>query len=457
MEEITTLGRNGYILKAGHPYPDQFLEELVKDLTVTPKDNGYSQPRRFALYTLDKKGNYILPRYYGVNKLGPADREEFVRIPFVFQHNFKLKIRKNQIEPVTNILKSFKEVGGGIISATTGLGKTILALFCVYKLKCKALIIVNRNELILQWKSEIINCFGHEIKIGVIKGDLRQIEGYDICIGMVNTLSMKRYPAKTFNCFDLLIVDECHTVGSEIFHLCLPKIRTPWTLGLSATPWRKDGLFNVVEYYLGPIVYKQENTINSNIPVIANMVTFTGKSDLTKELFTVTGKPNTSIMLNNMAANAERNLLIAQVIREIVLSDRRRKILVLSDRKIMLAELKKILDSMIIDAGLYHGDCSQEEIAESRKKTVILGIYAICGTGLNIPELNTLILASPRSEVNQMVGRILRKQHEINPVVIDIVDPYSLYRNQAISREKYYKRNQIIVNKERELLLKSEN
>lgn len=56
---------------------------------------------------------------------------------------------------------------------------------------------------------------------------------------------MKEYSSKTFLDIGFVIYDECHHIGSEVFHLAMPKLSTKYVLGLSATPNRKDGLEKV--------------------------------------------------------------------------------------------------------------------------------------------------------------------------------------------------------------------
>jgi predicted helicase len=82
-----------------------------------------------------------------------------------------------------------------------------------------------------------------------------------------------------------------------------------------------------------------------------------------------------------------------------------------------------------------------EELKESETKQVLLATYAFCAEGLDVPKLDTLLLASPKSDIIQSVGRILREKpiNRVNtPVIIDIIDDYSIFRAQAKKREKYY-------------------
>lgn len=448
--EFSQLGKNGYILKSNHPYPDNFIDEVVNELTVSPKDNGYGKVKAFHLYRYDKFGNWSFPRYYGLKKFGPPDNFLF-RSGKPLNFEFKLKIRPEQIEPINCVLNGFKENGGGILSARTGLGKTICAIYCISKLKCKTIVIVNRVELIRQWKRELERCLSN-IKVGEIRGEIFDIDNKDIVIGMVNTLSMKKYNAKKFRNFDLLIVDECHNVASEVFHLCLPKIQTKYTLGLSASPYRKDGLFNVVEWFLGPVVFKSDNNIDSKMKVIVNFIRYSVKSRYAVTQFSVSNqKPNISGMINNIANNPERTNFIVECIKWILRNNNeteteKRKILLMSDRKILLRNLNDKLNELNISNGLYIGDMKPEEYQITKEKDVILGTYSICGTGFDLPALNTLILGTPRTDILQIVGRILRKQHEINPLILDIVDEFSIFKFQGRARMRYYEKNKLTIN-----------
>src|SRR3989338_11589359 len=77
---------------------------------------------------------------------------------------------------------------------------------------------------------------------------------------MIHSLSMKTYPAHILEGFGMVIVDECHHLASEMFSRCLPKIGFQYTLGLSATPHRKDGLSDVFFAYLGDIFHQERRS-----------------------------------------------------------------------------------------------------------------------------------------------------------------------------------------------------
>ena len=81
----------------------------------------------------------------------------------------------------------------------------------------------------------------------------------------------------------------------------------------------------------------------------------------------------------------------------------------------------------------------EQDLKESETKKIIIGTYAMASEGLDIKTLTTLIMATPKTDVCQSVGRILRTKH-IQPVVIDIIDTHTIFKNQWKKRLAYYKK-----------------
>jgi len=73
---------------------------------------------------------------------------------------------------------------------------------------------------------------------------------------MIHSIAMKNYDQNIFKDFGLVIFDECHHLSAKTFSKAMMKLRIPYTLGLSATLERKDNLENMIEYFLGPVMYK---------------------------------------------------------------------------------------------------------------------------------------------------------------------------------------------------------
>ena len=120
-----------------------------------------------------------------------------------------------------------------------------------------------------------------------------------------------------------------------------------------------------------------------------------------------------------------------------------RKVLILSDRIEHLDILKKAIDELVgaYSCDYYIGGMTQKKLDIASQAMIILGTYGMASEGLDIPTLNTLIMATPRREVEQSIGRIIRRtDHTVQPLIIDIVDLLPCFANQGIYRRKLYKK-----------------
>jgi superfamily II DNA or RNA helicase len=235
-------------------------------------------------------------------------------------------------------------------------------------------------------------------------------------------------------------VHNCHHLGSKTFSSIFYKVQTKYMLGLSATPDRKDGLTNVIYDFLGPlIIHIERDTDKPSITFV--------EADVSKvvEKFNSLGKVNGPIMITNLTKDSQRNEFIIDIIKQYSVLNR--KILVLSDRREHCEVLKNGLDVLGISAGVYLGGMKQYQREESVDCSVILGTYQSSGEGFNVPELDTLILATPKSDVKQAVGRITRQKNPNAPLVIDIVDKVSLFQGQYYKRRKFYTTAGFVFNK----------
>ena len=82
----------------------------------------------------------------------------------------------------------------------------------------------------------------------------------------------------------------------------------------------------------------------------------------------------------------------------------------------------------------------QKDLKESESKRILLGTYTMSSEGMDIPDLDAVIFASPKSDIIQSLGRILRKKHLTSPIVWDIVDNFAPFINQFKKRKSYYKK-----------------
>jgi len=441
----TTLSNNGYKIKKENLKLSQ-IKEIKKELIVKPfvyGDFGDKNEKRFQLY-LESPNSFYLPRFYAQDKFGIPEKNKLNEGTDI-DVKFNGSVRKEQEPIINSYYDSAMEKGGGIISLKCGGGKTVISLYLTCLLKKKTIVVVHKDFLMTQWRDRILEFIPYA-KIGKIQQDTIDIENKDIVLAMVQSLSMKEYDKDVFSSFGLAIFDECHHLGAEVFHKAMSKVASKYMLGLSATPNRKDGLRKVFEWYIGPLVYlsKEKNTdyIETRVYEYTN-----DDYQYCKEEILFNGKPCMPRMINNICNFSPRNDFINQLIE--VEFRKGRKILVLSDRREYLNVTKAFLNEHVQEncAGLYVGGMKPNELRESQEKDIILGTFSMASEGMDIPKLNTIVLSSPKSDVIQSVGRILREKPDVrkfHPLVIDIKDIHPnlmMFSKQCEKRVVYYKKN----------------
>lgn len=435
------LGKRGYILRKKFLTNEQ-LDEIKRELTVKPivptDFGGGESDGPFPVY-LENENKIYVPKFYGVKKFGKADVDQ-VPVGKDIQIDFSLKLKPEQQLPADVTMKAYRELGGGILSLPCGFGKTIMALYFISQIKKKTLVVVHKEFLMNQW-IERIKFALPTAKVGIVQGDKCQIEGNDIIIGMLQTLSMKEFDLNAFNEIGHVIIDECHCIPSRVFSKALLKINCNYMLGLSATPNRKDGLTKVLKFYIGDIVYLVKSS-DKNVVKVERFCFESDFEDYNKDIVNYRGTVMMPTMLNNICNYYRRTQCYMNRVIELIKEHDDRQILILSDRKQHLEDMFKYAHEKGVESvGYYIGGMKEAKLKESEKCKLLLGTYPMASTGLDIPTLNGVVLASPRSDIIQSIGRIDRKVHEnIQPIIIDCVDQFSVFENQARKRLAIFKK-----------------
>jgi superfamily II DNA or RNA helicase len=289
-----------------------------------------------------------------------------------------------------------------------------------------------------QW-IERINQFLPGARIGKIQGQVIDIENKDIVLAMLQSLSMKEYPASTFDSFGLTIIDEVHHISSEVFSNSLFKLVTKYMLGLSATMNRKDGTTNVFKMFLGDIIFKGKRDEERDVTVRA--IEYKVDDDEFNEVKTdFRGNPAYSSMISKLCEYNHRSEFILKVLSDMIKENSKQQIMILAHNKCLLKYLHDAIKHRnIATVGYYIGGMKEAELKNTESKTIVIATYSMASEALDIKTLTTLIMATPKTDIEQSVGRILREKHN-NPIVVDIIDSHDLFKNQWRKRKTFYKK-----------------
>jgi superfamily II DNA or RNA helicase len=446
-EEKKYLSKRGYVIKKKFLTQNE-IKMIVNDLTVKPfVSNDYGEEQPFKIY-LENTNKYYVPKFYGLEKFG-CPITNTISPGMDIDLAFTMQLKTEQIEPAEKTMEAYSKNGGGILALPCGFGKTILALYFISQLKKKTLVIVHKEFLMNQW-IERVKMALPTAKIGIIQGDKFQTQGNDIVIGMLQTLSMKEFNANVFDDFGHVIIDECHTISSRVFSQALFKINAPYMLGISATPTRNDGLMKVLKYHIGEVFYTIKSN-ERNIVKVERYLLESNEENYKDEVLNYKQSPQIATMLNNIAAFYKRSKLIVDRVIDEIKSNETRQFLILSDRKNQLETMHTIIqeynkNNEPITVGYYIGGLKKSVLKENESCRILLGTYPMASTGLDIPTLNGLVLATPRSDIIQSIGRIDRIVHiNIQPLIIDICDMFSLFETQARKRFGVYKKKSYLI------------
>jgi superfamily II DNA or RNA helicase len=317
----------------------------------------------------------------------------------------------------------------GDFTLTHNTGKTVMACKIAAKLGVTTLILAHKEFLVEQWRDRIslwLNIPKEEI--GIVQQNRCEYHGRRIVVAMIQSLVEREYEAGLYKWPGLVIADETHRHGAELWHKSAMKFSSKYRLGLTATPDRKDGMWPIVRYNFGEILARSTGeATNPTIYAVrfrpglnvrqycwVKMVGF-GEYRVKKVYL---GK-----LVTLLAENPKRNRMITDIIMKAVREGR--KVLLLTDRLSQVRTLKKMIaeKDKTVTVGRYVGGMSEKARDVAAQCQVILATFQMAQEGLDIPEVDVGILATPHSDVEQAIGRTLR--HMVNkkdPVVVDIVD-----------------------------------
>lgn len=335
----------------------------------------------------------------------------------------KITLRKAQRKILKDLFDYIEENKcGGIISAGTGTGKTIMGIEAIIRLGKKALVIVPKERIFKQW-IEQFRAKTNIKRLGIIRGKTCEYDA-PVTIAMLHTIRKERFDF-LYKEFGTVIFDEVHTISTRYFNTVAPKFWCKTRIGLSATPRRKDGMQNVFFWHIGKVASTYAKVESHPKVVVVDYY-----NPATHHSGCVwNGKLSLGKYFNKLSRCEHRNKTLARYIRGAYNKDH--DILVLTERLGHIDTLIRLSKIPKEDCGRLTGS-----IKETDRK-VIFGTYQSAGLGLDIPRLSCIIFAMPHADIVQPVGRVLRNK-EKTPVVIDFVDSSSLIMKRWFDKRKRY-------------------
>ena len=462
IDSIGIVEEDSYSLKIINKELKSDIIFILKSLGLKYILNDESEPISIVIY--DKEATLIptkIKKIYFYSKLFKDDPKEYFNKQNITW--YKIKVKPLQIDNYYGF-----EIDGNkrfLLGDFTVTHNTMLAIYISWLLGLKTLVVTHKEFLMDQWEERISQFT--TAKVGIIRQSIIDIENKDIVIGMLRSLSIKDYPTDILQQFGLVIYDEVHHLGSRVDSQALLKTSAQYTLGLSATPDRADGMTKVIKWHVGDILYEMEKKYNYR--VLVKKVFFRSSDPLFKEKkmwFQVQKRfaPNHTAMTENITKIKTRNQLIISMIN--TLKGMGRKILVLSYRVEHLEYLKLMVDekikadgeSHIYNSYFYMGKTKrcEKKLAE-KDGHIIFATMQLAEEGLDISHLDTVIFALPVSiqkdkkkkgkiksskALIQSIGRILRndKLEDLTqiPLVIDLSDIFSIYSSWSDKRNEIY-------------------
>ena len=379
------------------------------------------QPSIHPFDICDEDGNAViyLPFYWATKYISNAVRPPRESFP-PSGVKFNTKLRKVQEEVKEEALRSLNKKGTCLLSLYTGAGKTITAIYLSSRIGLKTLIIVHRLVLIDQWK-EAINkvCENHKIQVLTAKSKI----DHDCNFYIMNALNVSKREHGEFNHIGTFVVDEMHVMATEKLAQSFYYVTPRYCIGLSATPYRSDGMDGLLD------VYFSKNRIIRKLfrqhYAFKVMTNFEPEAQMLPN-----GKLDWNSVLASQTMSEKRNEIIVNIVK--CFNDR--NFLILSKRVNQVEYLVKRLQEEGEDVTSLVG-VKKKFNYDSR---ILIATVQKAGVGFDHPKLDSLIIASDVEEYFiQYLGRVFRTEEGI-PMIFDLLDDFNTLKKHYYTRRKIY-------------------
>lgn len=401
-----------------------------------------------SFFYFDGAGSMYIPRgmrrnmFSIINQLGlQADIQDqrTTRLDTPYIDGSAIDYRPYQLPAVNQLLATGPE---GVLVAPPGSGKTVMGLSLLPIIQQSGLWLTHTDNLFKQCYERCREFLPNIDKdsIGMIGGGKWSV-GKVFTIAMIPTLvrNLERL-AELQNEFGLLILDEAHHCPASTFHKVVTLLNPYFLYGLTATPYRRDGLETMLFQCIGPVGAEiTKEKVAKHKGIIAPTILYCGirygnQVDLS----------NTATIFNeHIIFNEQRNLRIRNdVVWE---AERGNYCIISSGRRAHCEILYKMIKAQWPQTGIATGKYSKKLIDEQIKAfnnkeiTVLVTTPELLGEGFDVDFLNRLFVTTSfrtESRAEQLIGRIQRfHPDKKDSLVYEYVDEnIGVFKNQFYSQ-----------------------
>jgi hypothetical protein len=427
--------------------------------TIIQKQQNFKS--KFIVIDNKKYREVKLPKFEGLNfvqkifgkELNYQDMRDNIDLHNNIEYNSNIILYEKQ-KQICNYLENKlkkRKTNNLILISTPGSGKTIMGLDLISRLKCKTIIILPNIYLLTQWKESILKYYDdiiteNDILIwnGTNKYNLQfHKENFKIILTTIQT-SVKIKNKNLINAgVRMTIYDEIHLYCSKCYSKTFWKTQTYYNLGLTANTTNPNGSEKIFLQHIN-ILNLTRDIVPDDTIKFKGIVKIIKNKTKYENVVNDDGNLIYASILNNLILDEKRNKIIIEEILKIYDEDNKNYCFVFSDRLSHLAALEDLIKENRNDIVVLTGGANDDAIDYANTKArVILTSYQYSSVGTNIPQMTNLLLATPRkSNLSQIVGRILRRGTDENNQkirkIIDIVDQNSIFYNSSRVRMEYY-------------------